>query len=174
MKKNKGISLVEVIIVIAIMAILVGIVAANVVRYIEKAHVSADMRYLDGISAAVTFAFMDPEVLKDPSSATPIQTMDNATDASQGVPLSALADPAGNRIAEEIMTTMGWSDLSSATYMDAVKSAHTGASDIYVQHKGGAFTPYAVWITYTDSTGGRDTSHGPTQWSDVGECICAQ
>ena len=173
MKNNKGFSLVELIIVIAIVAILVAMVAANVVRYVEKANVSADLRYLDGISAAVTYALMDPDVLEDPSSAQPLHLLEQATQGRQGISLSDLASPAGNRVAVEIAKTMGWSSLSVSDYMAEVKSTHSGGSDIYVQHKGGAITPYAVWITYTDSTGGRDISQGPTDWDNVGKCICA-
>ena len=177
MKKNKGFSLIEIIIVIAIMAILIAIVAVNVIRYIEKAHVAADLRLLDGISAAVTFALMDPDVLNDPTSASTLQMLEQATASSQGVTLSQLASPEGNRVAAEIMKTMGWETLNSSDYMQYIQTQHTAASDIYVQHKGGAMTPYAVWVTYTDSSGGRDVSDGSTRYDSVngvGKCVCAQ
>ena len=117
MKKNKGFSLIELIIVIAIVAILVALVAVNVIRYIEKAHVSADLRLLDGISAAVTYALMDPDVLKDPTSTETLKTIDDATEASQGIKLSELASPEGNRVAYEVMKTMGWDNLDRSNYM---------------------------------------------------------
>lgn len=49
---NKGFSLVELIIVIAIMAILVGIIGSQVVPYIEKSRVSKDKSYIDTLYQA--------------------------------------------------------------------------------------------------------------------------
>ncbi len=60
MKKNKGFSLVELIIVIAIMAILVGVIAPQLIRYIEKANISSDVATLDSIRSAITYAISDP------------------------------------------------------------------------------------------------------------------
>nr|MCR4648880.1 type II secretion system GspH family protein [Lachnospiraceae bacterium] len=42
MKENKGFSLVELIIVIAIMAILTGVMAPQLIRHMEKTNVAAD------------------------------------------------------------------------------------------------------------------------------------
>ena len=47
--KNKGFSLVELIIVIAIMAILVGLMAPQLIKYIEKTNVSSDEQLLDSV-----------------------------------------------------------------------------------------------------------------------------
>ena len=49
MKSNKGFSLVELIIVVAIMAILVGLLAPQLLRYIEKTNVSHDIQFADSI-----------------------------------------------------------------------------------------------------------------------------
>ena len=60
---NKGFSLVELIIVIAILAILVGVLAPNLLRYVEKTNVSADTQLADSVKTAITTAMMDPAVI---------------------------------------------------------------------------------------------------------------
>ncbi len=65
MKNNKGFSLVELIIVIAIMAILVGVMAPQLIRYIEKTKESSDVQLLDTVRSAVTTAILDPTVVTD-------------------------------------------------------------------------------------------------------------
>ena len=51
--ERKGFSLVELIIVIAIMAILVGVMAPMLMRYIEKSNVSADIQLCDTVREAI-------------------------------------------------------------------------------------------------------------------------
>ena len=63
MKNNKGFSLVELIIVIAIMAILVGVMAPQLIKYIEKTNVSADTQLADTCKTALTTAMMDPAIV---------------------------------------------------------------------------------------------------------------
>lgn len=80
MKNNKGFSLVELIIVIAIMAILVGVMAPQLIKYIEKSNVSSDTQLCDSVKTAITTAMMDPAVINDPSYVSP--TSDTYTLAS--------------------------------------------------------------------------------------------
>lgn len=57
MKNNKGFSLVELIIVIAIMAILVGVVGTQVIPYIEKSRQAKDIQIMGGICTATLAAY---------------------------------------------------------------------------------------------------------------------
>ena len=54
---NKGFSLVELIIVIAIMAILIGIVGTQVVPYLNKSKVSKDRELMNSFSTAAMTAY---------------------------------------------------------------------------------------------------------------------
>jgi prepilin-type N-terminal cleavage/methylation domain-containing protein len=59
---NKGFSLVELIVVIAIMVVLVGVFAPQFFKYVEKARISTDIQNLDQIKTAVEVYLADNSV----------------------------------------------------------------------------------------------------------------
>lgn len=154
---NKGFSLVELIIVIAIMAILVGVLAPNLLKYVEKTNVSADTQLADSVKTAVTTAMLDPSVI-------------SATDGS-ATAFSAEADGKWVSIGEEELTGSFWEAVaetlgSTATtssglkkeLIGKLKSAHAENADIQVKIVGS--NSVMVRITTTDSTAKKNTTSG--------------
>lgn len=62
-KNNKGFSLVELIVVIAIMAVLVGVLAPQLIKYVEKSRQATDIQNCDSIATTLKTYFADKEGL---------------------------------------------------------------------------------------------------------------
>lgn len=119
MKNNKGFSLVELIIVIAIMAILVGVMAPQLIKYIEKSNVSSDTQLCDSVRTAITTAMMDPAVINDPSYVAP---------ASSVYTLAALLGTS-TPLSDAVLDTLGVPTTGSVTDVNnQLKSTLHGGS----------------------------------------------
>lgn len=68
---NKGFSLVELIVVIAIMAVLMGVLAPTLIGNIEKSRESTDLQNLDTIRGGVVTAMANEKAYKDIMDAMP-------------------------------------------------------------------------------------------------------
>ncbi|SHO53942.1 type II secretion system protein [Anaerocolumna xylanovorans] len=80
-KKNKGFSLVELIVVIAIMAILVGIVGTQVLPYIEKSREAKDEQILSALCTASLTSFAQNAAALDNTKKYGITSFVGAADA---------------------------------------------------------------------------------------------
>ena len=80
-KDNKGFSLVELIFVIAIMAILVGIVGTQVIPYIDKSRHAKDIQVLSGLCTDATTAYSSNAASLDPAAEYEIKITKGASGA---------------------------------------------------------------------------------------------
>ncbi len=64
-KNNKGFSLVELIVVVAIMAVLVGVLAPAYLKYVENSRITKDESALEEVRHAVEIAVADEDIYDD-------------------------------------------------------------------------------------------------------------
>lgn len=74
-KNNKGFSLVELIVVIAIMAVLVGVLAPQLIKYVEKSREATDIQTCDNIATALKTYYADEEVSASATATTTTVTV---------------------------------------------------------------------------------------------------
>ncbi|MCR5210468.1 MAG: type II secretion system GspH family protein [Lachnospiraceae bacterium] len=140
MRKNKGFSLVELIIVIAIMAILVGVLAPQLIKYIEKSKVAADTQVVDSVHTAMLTAMMDPEVANATSGS-------NAFSGAGQVTGIVSTSPVGSAFWE----VMGGDQGAKVS----LKVKSYGAADTKISYSVIGNNKISVWIDGTDNRGSK-------------------
>lgn len=150
MKNNKGFSLVELIIVIAIMAILVGVMAPQLIKYIEKTNVSADTQLADSVRTALTTACMDPAVIKTDSA-----TVTAVTGASSWTSIGTLITTYTDGTVGGAVTDILGFQPTSANLKGKMKSSPAKSTgDVEIKADGNNI---CVAITNSDITGKKQT-----------------
>lgn len=107
---NEGFSLIELIVVIAIMAILVGALAPQFLKYIESSRQSADMQSASAIKSAVEVGVADGNITADVT----VSISGNQLVAS-GTGVDAAFGSVGLKPATDLKST-GWQAGTVATY----------------------------------------------------------
>lgn len=139
-KNNKGFSLVELIIVIAIMAVLMAVLAPQFLRYIERSRLQSDNTAIGEIANACKVAATNETAI----SGAPI-TIDIAVSPNPAAPVTVTGTGAAAGVTafqNEINATIGDVRLTSNTYI-AADAAGT-APQITVTVTGGVVTVSGV------------------------------
>lgn len=133
---DKGFSLVELIIVVAIMAVLIALLAPQYLKFVERSKKSADRDTVDQIIRTVQTDYADPESSYnvDGASITISTGSDGATitEATVGTDgttdLEAVLNAAGLDKADIKLKSSQWVDASGAT-VSSVKITFSYAND---------------------------------------------
>lgn len=122
-KNNKGFSLVELIIVIAIMAVLMAVLAPQFLRYIERSRLQSDNTAIGEIANACKVAATNETAI----TGAPITiTIPTAPAAAANVTVAGTGAAAGvTAFQNEINATIGTVRLTSNTYTAAGATAPT-------------------------------------------------
>lgn len=124
---NKGFSLVELIVVIAIMAVLVGVLAPTLIRNVEKSRESTDLQNLDSIRQSVVTALSSESVAEyAPTGSTNSVIVYNSLTATG----SSLAGKLYDEMSED--NSLGVKMKSSAASKGTIKITVSGGGKVEV------------------------------------------
>ena len=130
-KNNSGFSLVELIIVIAIMAVLIGVLAPQFIKYVEKSKESKDISNLDSCVSVVQAYYADKDW---PASGVKI-TVDTGTKL-------LASDDGGKSLrsagADKSKVTGNWTTALSATLTPDGKITYAGDAKYYTANADGS------------------------------------
>lgn len=126
-KNNKGFSLVELIVVIAIMAVLVGVLAPQFMKYVERSRESTDIQNMQQIITAVeTYVAANESDLKSVSITSVAGTQDLTLDATTK---AALKDAGLSET--QSLKSKKWSAIEIKFDSTNNKWSYSGTADYY-------------------------------------------
>ena len=129
---NKGFSLVELIVVIAIMAVLVGVLAPQFIKYVEKSKESTDIQNISSVGSALQTYFVD----HTPKAGTTSVTVTLGVETTDEDAVKALSN-AG--FGDTVKLKGTWTAAPSVTYtIGSTSVTYAGESDYYKANSDGS------------------------------------
>jgi len=119
LKNKKGFSLVELLIVIAIMAVLVGVLAPQYIRYVERSRMSADVQTVNTIASTIRMTTLDPmfdDILPTGATASIIATWATSTTTTGTLTITfggVIAAADATTLSNEILAQIGGSPIAA-------------------------------------------------------------
>lgn len=140
---NKGFSLVELIIVIAIMVVLIAVLAPQYLKYVEKSRVASDQTTVVEYINAMQVIAADPDITLDQTKSYKLESSANSADVK---PTSALATELENQGMLDSTSAAG-SKLQSTAY-------NTAVIDIELKYS----TSKKIWTVEANASSGVEVS----------------
>lgn len=173
-KTNGGFSLVELIIVIAIMAILVGVITPQLLKYIEKSRVASDEQLCDEVRSAILTTMTDPKIINSSDPKTQI-LLEQFTSPNENRRLDSYggASYQDSDFVQNVTNICGFNPFAPCdTYHHLLKStpAHTnGIICIQTSDSGSGFW---IFIAHSDKSGEKQDNNA-LSIGDLNQVICA-
>lgn len=141
---NKGFSLVELIIVIAIMAVLIGVLAPTLIKNVEKSRESTDLQNLDSIRDTVVTALATEAVYNEcvQTSGITITLGSGATASLTGGSLAAYSN-LSTELNEAITSSIAMKSTAGKSGQLVIKISSNGKVTVMVADKDGNAVPCA-------------------------------
>ncbi len=115
---NKGFSLVELIIVVAIMAVLIGVLAPAYLQYVEKSKKTADCTTIGSIMDAIEVVAADPAITWAAGSSNAISVTVNVSGTASTISGGPATDVAKIVDMAGAQMTSGWGAFSFSATKD--------------------------------------------------------
>lgn len=132
---NKGFSLVELIVVVAIMAVLMVVLAPAMLRYVEKTRAGKDDSAAGEVREALTLALGDNDIYETITDNS-INVFYVTIDENGDVALEDLAaDKGGDEVLKEIKSTVGTNKAGNVGIDLSSKERKKSGSKCYIQAK---------------------------------------
>ena len=132
---NKGFSLVELIIVIAIMAVLIGLLAPQFIKYVQRSKYSTDVKNGQEIATVIQTLIADNKLPAPSSTSSAIEINDDSDVMKKAKESNLLKELPVSKVdsANKFWATY---DIKSGAVTVSIGTAAAGASEVYPELKG--------------------------------------